>query len=499
MDGKKNVARNEQAYFIEDLLYHFVEWFKRLWIVALVLAVLCSAGLSFVTYYRFVPSYSVSATFTVNVDVRESSTESYNKATASQLAKTFPNILTSSSLNKVICSDLGVDSISANISASVLEDTNLFTITVVDSNAQMAYDVLQSVINNYPQVAKFVIGSTQLSLIDTSAISTMPTNIPNYTKKAIIGALAGAFAGLMLIVLLSLTTTTVIRGDDIIRYFNTVCLGSIPDLHIKKRSKELDITPNISDKRINYKFREGLYTVRNSVVRICKDKGYKSIAVTSTISGEGKSVVAINLAEAIALKGYRTCLVDFDLRIPSVADYLDIDEELNSVSDYIKGNAELNSCVYATKMDNFYIAIEKNKNSDASELVGEQRAKELIANLSRIFEFVIIDTPPAGYLADASVIGDYVDASVYVIAQDMVSRRGIRGGLATFDNLKADVIGCVLNRITKGMESIGYGKYSYRRYGRYGRYGKKYALSSFGEELNTSLNANIEGVEFEEE
>lgn len=499
MDGKKNVVRNEQAYFFEDLLYHFVEWFKRLWIVALVLAVLCSAGLSFVTYYRFVPSYSVSATFTVNVDVRESSTESYNKATASQLAKTFPNILTSSSLNKVICSDLGVDSISANISASVLEDTNLFTITVVDSNAQMAYDVLQSVINNYPQVAKFVIGSTQLSLIDTSAISTMPTNIPNYTKKAIIGALAGAFAGLMLIVLLSLTTTTVIRGDDIIRYFNRVCLGSIPDLHIKKRSKELDITPNISDKRINYKFREGLYTVRNSVVRICKDKGYKSIAVTSTISGEGKSVVAINLAEAIALKGYRTCLVDFDLRIPSVADYLDIDEELNSVSDYIRGNAELNSCVYATKMDNFYIAIEKNKNSDASELVGEQRAKELIANLSRIFEFVIIDTPPAGYLADASVIGDYVDASVYVIAQDMVSRRGIRGGLATFDNLKADVIGCVLNRITKGMESIGYGKYSYRRYGRYGRYGKKYATSSFGEELNTSLNANIEGVEFEEE
>lgn len=499
MDTQKNVTRNESTYFVEDFLYHFLEWFKRLWIIVLVLAVICSAGLSLVTYYRFVPSYSVSATFTVNVDVRESSSQSYNKATASQLAKTFPNILTSSSLNKVICSDLGVDSISAKISASVLEDTNLFTINVVDSNAQRAYDVLQSVITNYPEVAKFVIGSTQLSLIDTSAISTMPTNIPNYSKKALVGALAGAMAGLMLIVLRSLLTTTVIRGDDVVRYFNTVCLGSIPDLHIKKRSKDTDITPNITNKNINYKFREGLYTVRNSVIRTCKDRGYKSIAVTSTVSGEGKSVVALNLAESIALKGYRTCLVDFDLRVPSIVEYLDIEEDLNSVSDFIKGNAEFNSCVYGTKMDNFYIAVEKNKNADASELVDSEKAKELIARLCEAFEFVIIDTPPTGYLADASIIGDYADAGVYVVAQDMVSRRGIREGLATFDSLNADIIGCVLNRITKGMESIKYGKYSYRRYGRYGRYGKKYSTSNFGEELNTALDVNIEGVEFEEE
>lgn len=491
----KNITRNESTYFVEDFLYHFVEWFKRLWIVALVLAVICSAGLSFYTYYRFVPSYSVSATFTVNVDVRESSDQSYNKATANQLAKTFPNILTSSSLNKVICSDLGVDSINATITASVLEDTNLFTITVVDSNAQRAYDVLQSVISNYPQVAKFVIGSTQLSLIDTSAISTMPTNIPNYTKKAIMGALAGAFVGIALILLLALTTTTIIRADDITRYFNAKCLGSVPELYIKKRSKEIDgETPDITNKNINFRFREGIYTARNAVIRECQDKGYKTIAVTSTVSGEGKSIVAMNLAESIALKGYKTCLVDFDLRVPSLCEYLSIDESINSVSDYIKGNCEFKNCVYATRLDNFYIAIEKNKNPDASELVGNQRAIDLVAKLRESFEFVIIDTPPTGYLADASVIGDYVDAGIYVIAQDMVSRRSIRDGLATFDSLNAELIGCVLNRITKGIESVRYSKYSYRRYS------KKYNYSKYDtESIDTPITTKIDGVEFEEE
>lgn len=503
MDNSKN--NNATSYFIENVLYHFIEWFKRLWIFILIFAVIGSAGLSFLTYYRFVPSYSASATFTVNVDVRESSSQTYNKATAQQLASTFPSILTSSSLNKVIASDLGVDKVNASISATALEDTNLFTINVTSSNPQMAYDVLQSVIANYPKVAKFVIGSTQLSLIDTSSVSTMPTNIPNYTKKAIMGALAGGMVAFMLIVLLSLMTNTVIRGDDISNYFNTTCLGSIAELHSKKRSKDkTSEIPDVQNVNVNYRFREGIFTIRNSVIRKCKDKGYKSIVVTSTISGEGKSITALNLAKAIALKGYKTCLVDFDLRVPSIADYMEIDEDVKNVSDYIRGNVDIKSCVYKTRTENFYIAVERKNNSDASELVGDEKAKEFIQKLCEYFEFVIIDSPPIGYLADASVISDYADAAVYVVAQDICSRRSINQGLHIFDGVNAEVLGCVLNRITKGMESENYGKYTYRRYGKYGRYGYhgKYGYSkgtSYGTVTDATIEENFNGIEFEEE
>lgn len=494
----KNRQRNSSTYFVEDVLYHFTEWLKRLWIIILVLAMLGTVAISFYTYKTFTPVYQASATFTVNVDIKESSSQSYNKATANQLAKTFPNILTSSSLNKVICADLGVGYISSNISASVIEDTNLFTITVTSPQAQEAYDVLQSVINNYPKIAKFVIGSTQLTLIDSSAVSTMPINMPNYTKKAMLGAGAGGAVGLAIIVLLALTTTTIIRADDISNYYNLSCLGSIAELSHKKRSSQKAVeNPNVLNPNINYKFREGMYSLRNSVIRKCRDNGYKSIIVTSTISGEGKSVIALNLAKSIALKGYKTCLVDFDLRVPSISNYLNIENEINSISDYINENADFQSCVYSTEQENFFIAVERKNNAEASEMVGSDRAKELIQNLTKAFEFVIIDTPPTGYLADASVIGDYTDACIYVVAQDLVSRRAIGDGLTTLDNVKANVIGCVLNRITKGAESINYERYSYRRYMKYGKYSKYYNRYSNGT-TNTTVESNINGVEFED-
>ena len=497
---KDNVKYNAaEGHFAEDLLYHFLEWFKRLWIIILLLAVLLSGLLSAYTYVTYVPKYSASATFTVNVDVAQASSQKYNQATASQLAKTFPNILTSGALKKVICRELGVDAINDEIKASVVEDTNLFTITVTSTNPQQAYNVLSSVISNYPQVARFIIGSTQLNLLDTSSISTFPINYPDYTKKAALGAFAGAALGFAIILLLALSTSTVIRSSDISKSFNTLCLAGVPEFTRKKRSKqsEDEHIPNVDDSNVNYKFRESIFTLRNNVIRRCREDKLKSVVVTSTISGEGKSLIAINLAKGIALKGYKTVVVDFDLRIPSLAQYINVTENVNSVTDYIEGNAQLNNCVYSTHSENLFIAVQKTERSDASEIVGSEKAKEFINRLCGIFDFVIIDTPPSGYISDASVIADYADAVVYVIAQDVVSTSSIGESITAFDTLHAKVIGAVLNRIVKGSDSISYGKYGYSRYAR--KSAKNGYNSSYGEmkkEAERSLGEN--GVEFEE-
>lgn len=506
MNSNQKEAQS-QSYFVEDLLYHFSEWFKRFWIFILIFAVVGAAGLVGYTYKTYVPKYSASATFTVNVDVKESSSQHYNKATANQLAKTFPNILTSSALNKIICSDLEVESISESINASVLEDTNLFTITVTSSSPQRAYDVLNSVITNYPEVAKFVIGSTQLYLIDTSSISTKPINYPNYFKKALMGTAAGAILALMIILLLALITNTVIRSSDITSTFNVKCLGSVPELTRKKRSveKSNQNIPRIENQNSNYKFREGIFTLRNNVIRICKEKGYKTILVTSTVSGEGKSVVSMNLARAIAMKGYSTVLVDFDLRAPRIMEYINVDGNINSISKCIRGEIPANECVYATNDENFFIALEAEGNSDAIDLIGSQSAVDFIKKLRASFEFVIIDTPPTAYLADSTVIGDYVDAGVYVIAQDVVSRRSISDCLSDFDSLNVKIIGAVLNRITKGSESLSYHNRYYSRYGRYkynsGKYyGAKNSQSSEIEPQGSVISSTLEdnGVTFDE-
>lgn len=496
-----------ESYFVEDLLYHFVGWLKRLWIFILIFAVLGAVGIVGYTYKTYVPMYSASATFTVNVDVKEASSQQYNKATANQLAKTFPNILTSSSLNKIVCNDLGVSTINESINASVLEDTNLFTITVTSTSPQRAYDVLNSVISNYPQVAKFVIGSTQLCLIDTSSISTKPINYPNYTQRALMGVAGGALLVLVVIFLLATFTNTIIRASDVIEYLNLKCLASIPELAKKKRTNENSLLniPRIESPNANYKFREGMFSLRNNVIRICKEKNYKTVLVTSTVPSEGKSVVSMNLARSIAMKGYKTVLVDFDLRSPRIKSYINVKDELNSVSNCLRGKISAVDCVYATNNENFYIALENHENPDAIDLVGSKGAVDFISKLKSSFEFVIIDTPPTAYLADSTVIADYVDAAVYVVAQDLVSRNNISSSLSEFDNLNAKIIGAVLNRITKGSESLSYEKYYRNRYNKYRYstrkyYGSKSSSRAMESAEESVLTASLEdnGVTFDD-
>ena len=98
------------------------------------------------------------------------------------MGKTFSYIVTSGVLRDVVARDLGVGYVSSEISASVMEGTNLFTISVRDASPEMAYDVLQSVINNYPEVAQYIIGATQLTVVDESGVPTAPVAGNQATK-----------------------------------------------------------------------------------------------------------------------------------------------------------------------------------------------------------------------------------------------------------------------------------------------------------------------------
>lgn len=133
------------------------------WIV--ILLTLLGAVLFFVrAKINYVPQYLSSATFTVSADSQNiySSNGYYNNATASQLESTFPYLLTSGTLSRVVAADLGVEQLNGSITASVMPKTNLFTIEVRSGDPQAASDILNSLIENYPVVAEQVVGSTVL-------------------------------------------------------------------------------------------------------------------------------------------------------------------------------------------------------------------------------------------------------------------------------------------------------------------------------------------------
>ena len=166
MDNMEKTQENQPALdltlFASDVLRAAR---SLLWIGVLLVAVF-GAFFGWRAYRSYVPMYRAEASFTVTVaNPMYKDVKVYNTATAEQMAKTFPTILSSGVLRSRVQEKLGVSYI-PQITASVLGNTNIFTLQVVDRDPALAYDVLNAVMVYYPEIAEFVVGPTDMSLLN---------------------------------------------------------------------------------------------------------------------------------------------------------------------------------------------------------------------------------------------------------------------------------------------------------------------------------------------
>ena len=195
-----NEQRQEHTVEVADLLGLFARSLRRLWWLCLMLIVLCAAAFGGYARLSYRPQYMASMTFLVNVGGAAQSGSAASTATAAQMAKTFPYILTSGLLDSAVRTDTGLAALPA-ISASSEEGTNLCTLSVTGSDAQQCYDVLQSVIAHYPDVAELVVGPTELVMMDQTGVPAQPSNPFSWRQPLMRGAVIGALLSLLLLYL----------------------------------------------------------------------------------------------------------------------------------------------------------------------------------------------------------------------------------------------------------------------------------------------------------
>lgn len=194
--------------------------------------------------------------------------------------------------------------------------------------------------------------------------------------------------------------------------------------------------------------------------------GCKKITITSTMPDEGKSVLAINLAITLAENGDRVLLLDADMRNPSIHRYLRVkDGHSRGLSTVLSGNAELSDCVFFHPKYQFSFIVAGNNPPNPSELLGSDAMGQMLDSLSSSFDYIIIDTPPAGMVTDALVLSHYVDGAILVIQQGAPHRNQVRAVKQSFESVGAPILGAVLNRCNP--RDMG-NRYSYR--GGYYRY-----------------------------
>lgn len=484
MTETEKMDRTEDGLIdVFDIIADVWKRFKEIWWLLLLVLCICAGVGAFREKVNYREQYEASASFIVQAGGGTGSASAYyNKVTMEQLNATFPYILTSGILNDIVAKDLGMKSVPGAISASVLEETNLFQIRVVSSKAQQAYDILQSVIENYPSVAKYVIGDTTFKLIDESGVPGSPMSMPDYRRAAGKGLLAGMILCLLILLVRVLLRRTIKSREDLRKFLNIRYLAGIPKERTKKRSKKIMPRIMLDQSGVSYSFREAFDTLQIRLVRQMKEKKLKTVVVTSTLAGEGKTTITCNLAYAMAKKGYRVLLIDGDFRNPSVASVLNLPSGETGICDVLKGVKESSEIVCQYEELPLYVMPGGRPLDSVSRLYRNGRLAELIEEYREKTDLILIDTPPCGIMNDAALAVENADGALLVIRQDFARRDKILDGVEMMSGGDKPIIGCVINGEETGMGS--YGRYGYGRYG-YGRYGynSKYGYGSSEQEV----------------
>ena len=194
----------------------------------------------------------------------------------------------------------------------------------------------------------------------------------------------------------------------------------------------------------------------------------KNIMVTSSVPDEGKTNCAVNLALALAGYGKKVCLVDCDLRKPSLHR---LQRHAEGLTHVLKGEISLEDAIFQYNDTKLFLLLGGVIPPNPTELLASKKMERVVSALAESFDFVIYDTPPCLGISDVVVLGRYMDAAILVCKHDDTDKRMVARAKANLDGAGINVIGAILSEYKA--ESDMQGSYYYSYGGYYYEYGKK--------------------------
>lgn len=212
---------------------------------------------------------------------------------------------------------------------------------------------------------------------------------------------------------------------------------------------------------------EQFNTIRTNIQFSSVDKKLKSILFTSSAPSEGKSTISNNVAVTWAKQGEKVILMDADLRRPTIHKTFNISNHVG-LSNYLLGNASIDEIVQPTMVDNLFVITSGPVPPNPSELLGSMRTKDLIRRLQDRSDLLILDAPPANSVTDSQVLAAQVDGVILVVPQGIADKAGVAHAKQALETVHANILGVIMNRVTREKSSGYYGGSYYGGY--YGGY-----------------------------
>ncbi|WP_316809627.1 polysaccharide biosynthesis tyrosine autokinase [Pedobacter agri] len=216
---------------------------------------------------------------------------------------------------------------------------------------------------------------------------------------------------------------------------------------------------------------EQFRALRTNLSFYLKNEDQKVILLTSSMSGEGKSFTAINLANVLALSGKKVLLMELDLRKPGLSTKLGVVNDAGFSTYTIDKNIKIKDIIKPLTINsNMFIMTSGPLPPNPAETLMSEHTPGLIAGLKEQFDYIIMDTPPIGVITDAQLLSEFADVSIYLVRHKVTRKEQLQIVQDLFTSNKMKNLGIVVNDIYNKHYGYGYG---------YGNYGQESNLSKF--------------------
>lgn len=222
----------------------------------------------------------------------------------------------------------------------------------------------------------------------------------------------------------------------------------------------------VSDKS-PFAYVEAYKTLRTNMNFIFRNNKYKKLVVTSSIPGEGKSSVSINLARVLAENGTRVILIDCDMRKPMLHKYLRAQRfRTRGLSTVLSGISTLEDSVATFSDLQFDLMTAGPIPPNPTELLASEEMEHLLDLLAKQYDYVICDTPPVSVVTDAAILSQYNAGVILVVRQKYATFKQAKKAKQNLENVHANILGCVLNQydVSKNVKETKQSSYYYYNY-----------------------------------
>lgn len=439
---------------------------KRKLRMIILLLIISVAVAGILSYFVLEPEYETFTTLMVGKpkEFGASGGIEYNDLVLNQkLVQTYGVLIESRHVSDKVIENLALNisfkSFSNKVNVELVEDTEIIKIKATDKDPKIATNIANETASVFMKSVRKFMKVENIQIIDKAQVPNGPTK-PKPMLNMTIAGILGIMIGVFIAFLQEFLDTTIKTTEDVEKNIGVLVIGNIP----KRNPDEEGITVLENPKAPTT---EAFRTLRTNIQFSSIDKKLKTMVVTSSTPGEGKSTIAVNLAAIIAQSKEKVLLIDCDLRKPNIHSIIG-KSNLEGLTNILVGNRVVEEVAYKCEgLENLEIITSGPIPPNPAELLGSNRMKMFMAAVKEEYDMVILDTPPIGAVTDSVILSTIVDGLILVAAIAETDIEALVRGKDSLDKVDPNIIGVVLNKLPiggKGSKQYGY----YEDYGYYG-------------------------------